>query len=114
MRDERLIVLLDAYLDGALVPDEKQELERMLLESDAARREFWDRASLHGWTHAAAKLNYGAKPAAEVARERRELHGVAFESFISWLTRASRFGWRAILAGASCGAAIMLWLGIRA
>ena len=38
MRDERLIVLLDAYLDGSLTLDEKQELERMLLESDAARR----------------------------------------------------------------------------
>jgi hypothetical protein len=114
MRDERLIVLLDAFLDGTLTRDEKQELERMLLESDAARREFWDRASLHGWTHAAAKLNYSAKPAVEVARERRELRGAAFESLISWLTRASRFGWRAVLTGAACGAAIMLWVGIRA
>ena len=114
MRDERLIVLLDAFLDGVLTPDEKLELERMLLESDAARREFWDRASLHGWTHAAAKLNYGAKPAAEVARDRRELRGVAIESFISWLTRVSRFGWKAALTGSACGAAIMLWLGIRA
>jgi anti-sigma factor RsiW len=50
MKDERLIVLLDAYLEGALSPEEKQELERMLLESDAARMEFWQRASLHGWT----------------------------------------------------------------
>ena len=114
MKDERLIVLLDAYLDGVLTADEKPELERMLLESDAARKEFWNRASLHGWTHAAAKLNYSAKPAAEVARERRELRGVAFESFISWLTRVSRLGWRAVLAGATCGAAIMLWVGIRA
>jgi hypothetical protein len=114
MKDERLIVLLDAYLDGTLVPEEKQELERMLLESDAARQEFWGRASLHGWTHAAAKLNYGAKPAAEVARERRELRGAAFESFITWLTRVSRFGWKAVAAGGACGAAIMLWLGIRA
>ena len=39
MKDERLIVLLDAYLDGALTAEEKQELERMLLESDAARRD---------------------------------------------------------------------------
>ena len=38
MKDERLIVLLDAYLDGVLTADEKQELEKMLLESDAARR----------------------------------------------------------------------------
>jgi hypothetical protein len=114
MRDERLIVLLDAYLDGTLGVDEKQELERMLLESDAARREFWDRASLHGWTHAAAKLNYSAKPAAEVARERRALRGVAFEPLISWLARVSRLWWRAVLTGTACGAALMLWAGIRA
>src|SRR6185312_16344932 len=41
MKDERLIVLLDAYLDGVITSEEKQELERMLLQSDAARREFW-------------------------------------------------------------------------
>ena len=114
MKDERLIVLLDAFLDGALVPEEKQELERMLLESDAARREFWSRASLHGWTHAAAKLNYSAKPAEEMARERRQLRGIAIESFISWLTRVSQFGWKAVAMGGACAAAVMLWVGIRA
>jgi hypothetical protein len=114
MKDERLIVLLDAFLDGTLSPEEKQELERLLLESDTARLEFWQRASLHGWTHAAAKLNYGTKPAAEVARERRALRGVSFEAFLRWLQRASRFGWKTALAGAACGAAIMVWLGIRA
>lgn len=113
MKDERLIVLLDAYLDGMLSAEEKQELERMLLESDAARREFWDRASLHGWTHAAAKLNYSAKPAAEVARERRGLRGDAFESFLRWLEHASRFGWKVALLGSACAAAVVLWVGIR-
>jgi hypothetical protein len=114
MRDERLIVLLDAYLDGALSAVEKQELERMLLESDAARREFWERASLHGWTYAAAKLNYSAKPAEEVARERRGLRGVPFDALEAWLKRASRLGWKMILAGAAGAAAVMLWVGIRA
>ena len=114
MKDERLIVLLDAYLDGMLSAEEKQELERMLLESDAARREFWDRASLHGWTHAAAKLNYGAKPAEELAREWRGLRGLAIESFINWLTRVSRLGWKLVYAGGACAAALVLWLGIRA
>lgn len=114
MKDERLIVLLDAYLDGVLSAEEKQELERMLLESDAARREFWERASLHGWTYAAAKLNYGVKPAEEVARERRGLRGAPFEAFESWLRRASRLGWKMILAGAAGTAAVALWLGIRA
>jgi ferric-dicitrate binding protein FerR (iron transport regulator) len=114
MKDERLIVLLDAYLDGALSPEEKQELERMLLESDAARREFWERASLHGWTYAAAKLNYGVKPAEEVARERRGLRGAPFEAFVSWLRRASRLGWKVALTGVAGAAAVGLWIGIRA
>ena len=114
MRDERLIVLLDAYLDGSLTAEEKLELERMLLESDAARQQFWERASLHGWTYAAAKLNYGTKPAAAAAKERRNLSGVSFDVFVSWLRRASQWGWRAALAGAACGAALMLWIGIRA
>jgi len=114
MKDERLIVLLDAFLDGVITLEEKQELERMLLASDAARREFWQRASLHGWTHAAAKVNYGAKPAAEVAREWRRLPGLAIESFISWLARVSRLGWKFVYASAACAAALMLWLGIRA
>jgi hypothetical protein len=114
MRDERLIVLLDAYLDGSLTPEEKSELERMLLESDAARREFWDRASLHGWTYAAAKLNYSAKPAAEVAKERRELRGESFRFLAVWLKGAWQFGWKAGLLTAGCAAAVLLWLGIRA
>ncbi|HEX4264624.1 MAG TPA: LamG-like jellyroll fold domain-containing protein [Verrucomicrobiae bacterium] len=114
MKDERLIVLLDAFLDATLSAEEKQELERMLLESDAARREFWERASLHGWTYAAAKLTYGAKPAEEVARERRGLRGAPFEAFESWLRRASRLGWKMIFAGAAGTAAVVLWLGIRA
>src|SRR4029077_17720335 len=83
----------------------------------AARREFWSRASLHGWTHAAAKLNYSAKPAEEMARELRQLgqlRGIAIESFISWLTRVSQFGWKAVAMGGACAAAVMLWVGIRA
>lgn len=114
MRDERLIVLLDAYLDGSLTAEEKQELERMLLESDAARREFWERASLHGWTYAAAKVNYGVKPAAEVAKERRRLSSETFDVFVSWLRRASQWGWRAALTGAACAMALLMWMGIRA
>jgi anti-sigma factor RsiW len=103
MIDERLIVLLDAYLDGGLSPEEKKELERMLLESDAARRCFWERTSLHGWTYAAAKLNYSAKPAPD-------LHGVSFAAFLRGLWRAfGKFPWKVALAGAACVIAVMLW-----
>jgi len=90
-------------------------MERMLLESDAARREFWERASLHGCTHAAAKLNYGAKPAAERAQGRGgNCAAIRFEAFVSWLRAARvRLGWKVIWAGSACAAAVMLWLGIR-
>lgn len=106
MIDERLIVLLDAYLDGSLSPEEKKELERMLLESDAARRQFWERASLHGWTYAAAKLNYGARPAEEVARERRRLRSIPLMRLVSSL---SRFGWKIALATGACVVALIVW-----
>src|SRR5262249_21419481 len=109
MKDERLIVLLDAFLDGVINAEGKKELERMLLESDAARREFWRRASLHGWTHAAAKVNYGSKPAEELARARRALQGVSIESFISWLRRTSQMGWKVVYATSACAAALVMW-----
>ncbi len=113
MIDDRLIVLLDAYLDGSLDPEEKQELERMLLESDEARREFWKRSSLHGWTYAAAKLNYSAQPAAEASRERRGLHGPSIEILLGWFRRAARFGLKTALIGAACALALLAWFGIR-
>lgn len=113
MIDERLVVLLDAYLDGALSAEEKGELERLLLESDEARRAFWERASLHGWTYAAAKLNYSAKPTAEVTRERRGIQGASIEMLTRWLQRASRLGWKVALAGAACALALTLWQGVR-
>src|SRR5258706_15969367 len=112
MKDERLIVLLDAYLDGTLSAEEKREMERMLLESDAARREFWERASLHGWTHAAAKLNYGAKPAAERARDRRGLGGGLFEGFVGGVGRAGRGGWKGGLGGGGGAAGGMVGGGV--
>lgn len=111
MKDERLIVLLDAFLDGTLSPAEKQELERMLLESDAARRQFWDRASLHGWTYAAAKLNYSAQPVeVEVPRGWRM---ISLEACLGLLRRTSQLGWRIALGGVACAVALLLWLGIR-
>src|SRR5262249_38765848 len=84
-----------------------------LLESDAARREFWQRASLHGWSYTAAKLNYGAKTAPELAKERRELRGVSFGTFLQRLKWAGGFAWKAALVGGfGCALAWMLWLGI--
>ena len=85
MDDSHLTVLLDAYLDGALSPEQHAELEGMLLTSPAAREQFWMHASLHGLMREAAELKWGkalaeaegpAKPAAKVPKSR--VHGRAW------------------------------------
>lgn len=40
--------LLDRYIDGALLPGERCQLEQMLLESADVREVFWERVQLHG------------------------------------------------------------------
>lgn len=47
MDSERLNRLLDLYVDQALEPAEKAELEQMLLSSAEARAVFWERTRLH-------------------------------------------------------------------
>jgi ferric-dicitrate binding protein FerR (iron transport regulator) len=47
MDAERLSRLLDRYVDQALEPAEKAELEQMLLSSAEARAVFWERTRLH-------------------------------------------------------------------
>jgi hypothetical protein len=47
MNPERLQFLVSAYLDGALLPEEKNELEHALRTSASARTQFWRDAQLH-------------------------------------------------------------------
>lgn len=47
MNDPRLQALLDKYRDGALTEEDRAELERTLLSSPQARREFWEQARFH-------------------------------------------------------------------
>lgn len=47
MNPERLHFLVSAYLDGALLPEEKNELEHALRSSASARTQFWKDARLH-------------------------------------------------------------------
>src|SRR5512139_689515 len=68
MEQARLSHLLNLYFDGALAGGEKAELERILIESDAARRFFWEYAALHGLTQEAATLKWGEH--AQEAEER--------------------------------------------
>lgn len=47
MDSNRLDELLDLYLDGALSPQDKSELESILLSEPSARDQFWDHAKFH-------------------------------------------------------------------
>jgi hypothetical protein len=47
MNPERLHFLLSAYMDGALLPEEKSELEDALRRSASARTQFWEQTLLH-------------------------------------------------------------------
>src|SRR5438128_1405036 len=48
MNPTRLSQLIDAYLDGALTPEETAELSGTLLRSGEARKQFWSQAAIHG------------------------------------------------------------------
>lgn len=63
MSNARLTSLLEAYVDGRLAPEDAAELERLLLASEAARRQFWEETALHGLTLEAAQLKWSAQPA---------------------------------------------------
>ncbi|MBA4387137.1 MAG: hypothetical protein C0404_04090 [Verrucomicrobia bacterium] len=47
MNKERLIELIDAYIDQALAPADKAELEKFIVESDEARRLYWEHIQMH-------------------------------------------------------------------
>jgi len=70
MNDEALSRSIEAHLEGVLDESGRRELERMLLESEAARRQFWEEAALHGLLHEAAKVKWSA--ARELAPVRRD------------------------------------------
>ncbi|MBM3889111.1 MAG: FecR domain-containing protein [Verrucomicrobia bacterium] len=63
MSAARLTSLLEAYVDGRLTAQDAAELERLLLASESARRQFWEETALHGLTLEAAQLKWSAPPA---------------------------------------------------
>lgn len=69
MDAERLSRLLDQYVDEALPPVEKAELEQMLLSSAEARAFFWERTRLHVLLRKQGEQSWG-RQAAEVAPRR--------------------------------------------
>ena len=56
----RVAALIHRWLDNAITPPEIAEMEAALMESSAARLEFWRRAGLHGLLHEAARVKFAA------------------------------------------------------
>ena len=59
MDKQRLEKLLDRFVDGALTPDEKAELERMLLSSPQARQIFWEHARFNALVRRLGEEEWG-------------------------------------------------------
>ncbi len=64
----RMERLLDRYLDEALTPEEKTELEQMLQAEPEARQTFWQHARFHALLRESGAENRGREIAAELAR----------------------------------------------
>jgi len=62
MKDERLDILLSAYVDGVLAPGEKLELDEQLRSSASARRAFWDHSRMHSVIHEVEQRNALTEP----------------------------------------------------
>jgi hypothetical protein len=62
MTATRLNVLIEAWLDSTIDDAGFAELEAALLESAEVRREFWQRAALHGLLREAVKIAYALPP----------------------------------------------------
>jgi len=73
MDTARLERLLDRYLDEALTPEEKTELEQMLGTSSEARRSFWDFARFHALLREAGAEDRGRELAVEPRQSWQEV-----------------------------------------
>ncbi|MGV3754729.1 MAG: hypothetical protein ACO1QS_05060, partial [Verrucomicrobiota bacterium] len=61
MDKQRLEKLLDRFVDGALTPEEKSELELMLLSSPQAREVFWGHARFNALVRRFGEEEWGRK-----------------------------------------------------
>jgi len=87
MDTARLDRLLDHYLDEALLPEEKTELEQMLRASPQARLTFWQHARFHALLREAGAEGYGRA----LAQEPRRRWWDALAEWIALLQRHA--GW---------------------
>jgi len=93
MDAERLGFLLDRYVDGELAPDEKTELERMLLSSPEARAVFWEKARFHALLRQYGEQTWGK--------------GAGAEKIVRFPIR--RAAWLAAAAGLLIGGLALAW-----
>jgi hypothetical protein len=64
MDADQLLSLLQSHFDQMLTPDERTDLERMLLESGQAREEFWETARWHALLRQWGEAEWGRYDAA--------------------------------------------------
>jgi len=65
MNEERFEYLLNRHFDGALLEEEKRELESLLLSRPQARTLFWKRARFHALLRRQGRENWGRRLAVE-------------------------------------------------
>src|SRR3569833_1806860 len=104
MDSARLERLLDRYLDEALTPEEKTEIEGMLHTSPQARQIFWERARFHALLRESGAEGRGRELAQEP--DRRWLDTLArliglLQRHAGWAVAAAAVG---VAAGGGGGA----------
>src|SRR5690242_5752385 len=99
----RLERLLDRYLDEALVPNEKSELEQMLRTSSQARLTFWEHARFHALLRESGAEGRGRELATELHRRWWDI----LAELIAFLR--AQAGW-AVAAAAVIVAVLGIWI----
>ncbi len=113
MDKQRLEKLLDRFVDGALTPEEKSELERMLLSSPQAREVFWGHARFNALVRRFGEEEWGRKLAGAGMTAPVKPVETVKESPGGWFTLWA--GWQRALAGAVAVALVALgfwWSGV--
>jgi hypothetical protein len=104
---EHLHEWIDAYLDGALNPEQSAELSRILTHSAEARREYWKHAALHGVLPEAVQLQWLSQADPTAASPQVVRSGESRSAGRgTWLKRIAA-------AAAACSLLVVGWMGAR-
>jgi hypothetical protein len=117
MNAERLTYLLDRYVDEGLTPEEKQELEELLLSSPAARAQFWEHTQFHAAVRRWGEEAWGRRMA-EAAETESSAAPAPTGRLRTWwenIRTAPRFAWLRwglpLGAGATALTLLLVWKG---